>query len=86
MGSGPCSSRLRSSKRSYTRRDYSTRRESARFLNGMPSKFEAAAGPGRLNAVIVTADPATGKATAIERLNLSAQEVEALASTPAPAR
>ncbi len=54
-----------------------------RFLNGMPSKFEAATGPGRLNAVIVTADPASGKATAIERLNLSAQEVEVLAgATP----
>jgi metallophosphoesterase (TIGR00282 family) len=57
-----------------------------RFLNGMPSRFESATGPGRLNAVIVTADPGSGKATAIERLNLSAQEVEALASSPAPAR
>ena len=52
-----------------------------RFLNGMPAKFEAATGPGRLNAVIVTADPTTGRATAIERLNLSAQEVETLAAT-----
>ena len=50
----------------------------ARFLNGMPSKFEAANGAGRLNAAIVTADPATGKATAIERLNLSAEQVDAL--------
>ena len=58
----------------------------ARFLNGMPSKFEAATGPGRLNAVIVTADLATGKATAIERLNLSTQEVDALAGIAAPAR
>ena len=49
-----------------------------RFLNGMPSKFEAASGRGRLNAVIVTADAATGKATAIERLNLSADQVDAL--------
>lgn len=57
-----------------------------RFLNGMPAKFEAATGPGRLNAVIVTADPATGKATAIERLNLSAEQVEALAPETAPAR
>ena len=47
-----------------------------RFVNGMPAKFEAATGPGRLNAVIVTADPATGRATAIERLNLSAAEVD----------
>jgi calcineurin-like phosphoesterase len=53
-----------------------------RFLNSMPARFESATGPGRLNAVIVTADPATGKAIAIERLNMSAQEVEAL---PEPA-
>ena len=59
----------------------------ARFLNGMPAKFEAATGPGRLNAVIVTADQRTGLATAIERLNLSASEVEALAAaSPAPVR
>jgi calcineurin-like phosphoesterase len=50
-----------------------------RFLNAMPAKFEAAAGNPRLNAVIVTADAATGRATGIERINLSAQEVDALA-------
>jgi 2',3'-cyclic-nucleotide 2'-phosphodiesterase len=53
-----------------------------RFLNGMPSKFEAATGPGRLNAVVVTADPKTGRAVAIERLNLSAEEVDALPAPP----
>ena len=51
-----------------------------RFLTSMPAKFEAATGPGRLNAVIITADPASGKATRIERLNMSAQEVETLAA------
>jgi metallophosphoesterase (TIGR00282 family) len=50
-----------------------------RFVSGLPSKFEAASGGARLNAVVVTADPATGRATSIERLNLSAEEVEALA-------
>jgi 2',3'-cyclic-nucleotide 2'-phosphodiesterase len=55
-----------------------------RFLNAMPAKFEAATGPGRLNAVVVTADAKTGRATAIERLNLSAADVEVLAAaTPA---
>jgi len=54
-----------------------------RFVNGMPAKFDAASGPGRLNAVIVTADPATGRATAIERLNMSAAEVETLAEARA---
>jgi metallophosphoesterase (TIGR00282 family) len=49
-----------------------------RFLNAMPAKFEAASGNPRLNAVIITADAATGRATSIERVNLSAQEVDAL--------
>lgn len=53
-----------------------------RFLTSMPAKFEAATGAGRLNAVIVTADPATGKATKLERLNMSAVEVEAMADKP----
>jgi len=55
----------------------------SRFVSGMPSKFEAASGGARLNAVIVTADPATGKATAIERVNLSMAEVETLAEAHA---
>ena len=55
-----------------------------RFLNAMPARFEAAGGPGRLNAVLITADAATGRATHIERLNMSHQEVETLAAS-APA-
>ena len=51
-----------------------------RFLNGMPARFESATGPGRLNAVLITADQSTGRATAIQRLNLSATEVDALAA------
>ena len=49
-----------------------------RFVSAMPSKFEAATGPARLNAIVITADPASGRATAIERLNLSLQDVAAL--------
>ena len=48
----------------------------SRFLTGMPTRFEAATGPGRLHAVIVTADPATGKAKAIERVAVSAQDLD----------
>ncbi|HET9368608.1 MAG TPA: TIGR00282 family metallophosphoesterase, partial [Vicinamibacterales bacterium] len=48
-----------------------------RFLNSMPARFEAATGPARLNAVVVTADAATGKATSIERLNMAAQDIGA---------
>jgi len=50
-----------------------------RFVNGMPAKFEAASGPARLNAIIITADPASGRALGIERLNLSLQDVAAMA-------
>ena len=53
-----------------------------RFLTSMPVKFEAAGGAGRLNAVIVSADAATGKATRIERLNMSAVEVDVMADKP----
>jgi 2',3'-cyclic-nucleotide 2'-phosphodiesterase len=57
-----------------------------RFLTGMPAKFESATGPGRLNAVIVTADQATGKATALQRMNLSSADVDALAPHTAVGR
>lgn len=57
-----------------------------RFLTGMPAKFEPATGPARFNGVIVTADPATGRATAIDRLNLSAEQADALAAAAAAAR
>jgi metallophosphoesterase (TIGR00282 family) len=52
----------------------------ARFLNGMPAKFEPASGAARVNGLIVTADPATGRATAIERINMTAEDVDALAA------
>lgn len=50
-----------------------------RFVSGLPAKFEAAIGPARLNAIVITADPASGRALAIERINLSLQDVTALA-------
>ncbi|MGH9314098.1 MAG: TIGR00282 family metallophosphoesterase [Vicinamibacterales bacterium] len=51
-----------------------------RFLNGMPAKFEVATANPKLHAVVVTADSATGRASAIERLSLSAEQVETLAA------
>ncbi len=49
-----------------------------RFLTALPQKFETATGNPRLNAVIVEADEATGRATDIERLSYSAEELEQL--------
>lgn len=41
-----------------------------KFLNGMPSRFEAATGDVRLCAVVVECDAKTGRATRMERLML----------------
>jgi hypothetical protein len=52
----------------------------ARFLNGMPSRFEPATGNPRLNGVIVDADDKTGRAIAIRRVSFSEQELTHLAA------
>jgi len=39
-----------------------------RFLNGRPSRFEAAKGDIRLHGVVIDVDPGTGRARGIERL------------------
>jgi metallophosphoesterase (TIGR00282 family) len=46
-----------------------------RFLTGMPSKFETAAANPRLNGVIVDADEETGRATDVERVSYSLDEL-----------
>jgi metallophosphoesterase (TIGR00282 family) len=51
----------------------------ARFLNAMPSRFEPATGNPRLNGVVVSADPATGRADGITRISYSASDLEHLA-------
>jgi metallophosphoesterase (TIGR00282 family) len=51
-----------------------------KFLNALPTRFETATGDPRLHGVVITADPATGRASAIERLSLTADELAALAA------
>ncbi len=50
-----------------------------RFLTALPQKFETATGNPRLNAVVVDADEQTGRATSIERLSLSTDDLLHLA-------
>lgn len=50
-----------------------------RFTSGMPARFEPATGDPRLHGVLVTADEATGRATSIETLSLTAEALDALA-------
>jgi metallophosphoesterase (TIGR00282 family) len=55
----------------------------ARFLNGMPSRFEPASGNPRLNGALVQADDKTGRATKITRISYSAHDLDELALRPA---
>ncbi len=41
-----------------------------KFLTGMPGKFEAAKGNPRMCATLVTCDPATGRASSVQRIML----------------
>jgi metallophosphoesterase (TIGR00282 family) len=43
-----------------------------RFLRQMPIRFETAKGPAALHGVVITVDPETGRASAIERLRIPA--------------
>jgi len=57
----------------------------ARFLNGMPAKFEPATGNARLNAVVIEADERTGRATRIARISHSERELDELTKRSARA-
>jgi metallophosphoesterase (TIGR00282 family) len=48
-----------------------------RFLTGMPTRFETAKGDPRLAAVVVDADPQSGRARSIERLLLAESDLPA---------
>jgi 2',3'-cyclic-nucleotide 2'-phosphodiesterase len=54
-----------------------------RFLTGLPQRFETATENPRLNGVIVAADEVSGRALSIERVSLSAQQIEDLVAQPA---
>ena len=49
-----------------------------RFLTAMPGRFETAKGDPRLAAVVVDADPETGRARSIDRMLLTEKDVEGL--------
>ncbi len=58
----------------------------ARFLNGMPSKFEPATGNARLNGVVIEADDRTGLAKRIVRISYSEMELAELANSASAAK
>jgi metallophosphoesterase (TIGR00282 family) len=52
----------------------------ARFTTGLPMRYDSAVGDPRLHAVVVTADPESGRATAIARLSLDLAALTDLAA------
>jgi calcineurin-like phosphoesterase len=48
----------------------------ARFLTGLPTKFEPATGNPRLNGIVLEADDKTGRATKITRISYSGQDLQ----------
>jgi metallophosphoesterase (TIGR00282 family) len=54
----------------------------ARFVNGMPTRYEPATGNPRMNGVVVDADDKTGKALSITRISYSEKDLTTLAREP----
>ena len=57
-----------------------------RFVSGLPARFETASGDPRMHGVLITVDHTTGKATAIERISLTEDQLKAITETVVAAR
>jgi len=57
-----------------------------RFVSGLPARFESASGDPRMHGVLITVDHATGKATAIERIALTEDQLKDITETVVAAR
>jgi len=57
-----------------------------RFVSGLPARFDSATGDLRLHAVSITVDQATGKATAIERVALTEDQLKEITDTVSAAK
>jgi calcineurin-like phosphoesterase len=58
----------------------------ARFVSGLPTRFETASGDPRLHGVTITVDESTARATAIERLSLTEDQLKDITDTVSAAR
>ena len=58
----------------------------ARFVSGLPGRFETASGDPRLNGVVIDVDAASGRATRIERLSLSEAQLKDITEQVTAAR
>jgi 2',3'-cyclic-nucleotide 2'-phosphodiesterase len=53
----------------------------ARFLSGLPARFDSATGDPRLHGVCIDVDAGTGKAVAIERIAMSENQLQQITDT-----
>jgi 2',3'-cyclic-nucleotide 2'-phosphodiesterase len=58
----------------------------ARFVSGLPARFESATGDPRLHGVAITVDASSGKATSIERIALTEDQLKEITDTVSAAR
>ena len=58
----------------------------ARFVTGLPGRFETASGDPKLHAVSIAVDESSGKATAIERISLTEDQLKDITDTVSAAR
>ena len=57
-----------------------------RFVSGLPARFETASGDPKMHGVLITVDHTTGKATAIERISLTEDQLKEINETVVAAR
>ncbi len=58
----------------------------ARFVSGLPTRFETASGDPRLNGVVIEVDPASGRAVRITRLSFSEDQLKEMTDQVIAAR
>ncbi len=58
----------------------------ARFMTGLPGKFDIATGEPRLNGVAIVVDESTGRATGITRISLSEDQLKEITDAVTAAR
>ena len=58
----------------------------ARFVSGLPARFETASGDPKMHGVIITIDDATARAIGIERLSLTEDQLKEITDTVSAAR
>ena len=58
----------------------------ARFVSGLPARFETASGDPKMHGVVIDVDASNGRATGITRLSLTEDQLKAITDSVTAAR